>query len=439
MKFGISLMENIEKMYTNSGLEEWTPHFINYALLKKKIKCFTESEKERGRKPSRMTSADELLHTQSEVEFFRLVESELKKGVRFFVIMEQQFNLRTQAMEESLRYTKFLLDNHSMGLDDGIMDEFRDELWVQLMRSVTRVYKEAILLRHWILMSYCGFSKILKKHDRWTGFLTRDKYMSKVLAHQPFMNCPKMTAMLSRLENLYNEIASNLNDLAVLRDFERHIAEVKQNTTQASHEFVQHAANLSASDPLNDLLPHYTNESAAGVVSAALPHSSSSSRTQDQSQDVKQSYSSSLLVPERVINSSGGGSSSSAYQCPEVSGVQESHERREDVSGSDVGGHLQQPLDTLAVAATERLKDASLMVETRSPVVRGRAVNHAAKEESIREASALPSRTEGNDRSAVEASPQQKKRHGSSMERPTGDKKSKRGEKEGGASGVTHE
>lgn len=41
--------------------------------------------------------------------------------------------------------------------------------------GLTQVYKELLLLNHWVVVSYCGFNKILKKHDRWTGFITKEK------------------------------------------------------------------------------------------------------------------------------------------------------------------------------------------------------------------------------------------------------------------------
>jgi hypothetical protein len=50
-----------------------------------------------------------------------------------------------------------------MGLGNGFTDEFRAEMWTQLMRACVSVYRELLLLHHWIVMSYCGFSKILKK------------------------------------------------------------------------------------------------------------------------------------------------------------------------------------------------------------------------------------------------------------------------------------
>jgi len=43
-----------------------------------------------------------------------------------------------------------------------------------------KVYTELLLLDHWVIVSYCGFSKILKKHDRWTGFITKEKVLRAV-------------------------------------------------------------------------------------------------------------------------------------------------------------------------------------------------------------------------------------------------------------------
>lgn len=46
---------------------------------------------------------------------------------------------------------------------------------LMLIPDWPQVYTELLLLNHWVVVSYCGFSKILKKHDRWTGFMTKEK------------------------------------------------------------------------------------------------------------------------------------------------------------------------------------------------------------------------------------------------------------------------
>ncbi|KAG5181235.1 hypothetical protein JKP88DRAFT_346652 [Tribonema minus] len=198
-----------------------------------------------------------------------------ERWAAFFLNVEQQFTLRMRAVEESLRYTKFLLDNKSLGLDSGFSDEFRAEMWTANMRACVSVYRELLLLEHWIVMSYCGFSKILKKHDRWTGYMTREKYMERVVAQQPFTQCSQLIAMLTTIDRLFREliamlttidrlfrellrhaaalgayahalqeIGANIEDMAQLRSFEQHIAGVKTYASQASREYATHAEGL---------------------------------------------------------------------------------------------------------------------------------------------------------------------------------------------------
>lgn len=57
----------------------------------------------------------------------------------------------------------------------------------------TQVYTELLLLNHWVVVSYCGFSKILKKHDRWTGFMTKEKVRGDVVA-APFLQVVQSSA-----------------------------------------------------------------------------------------------------------------------------------------------------------------------------------------------------------------------------------------------------
>ena len=50
----------------------------------------------------------------------------------------------------------------------------------RLMAACVKLYKDLLLLENFAIMNYCGFSKILKKHDRWTGFATKEKVTQQV-------------------------------------------------------------------------------------------------------------------------------------------------------------------------------------------------------------------------------------------------------------------
>ena len=45
--------------------------------------------------------------------------------------------------------------------------------WSQLAKALYRFYKDLLMLENYAIMTFCAFSKILKKHDKNTGFKTR--------------------------------------------------------------------------------------------------------------------------------------------------------------------------------------------------------------------------------------------------------------------------
>lgn len=134
----------------------------------------------------------------SEVAFFKLLHSEVKKGIHFFSKAEQEFMIR----EERIREGAEILKN-----SDRIMSSDR---WSNVATSLYRLYKDLLLLETYAVMSYCSFSKILKKHDKVTGHSTRMAFMSNVVAKTNFSNYPNLLKMISRCEALYEEVSQSL-------------------------------------------------------------------------------------------------------------------------------------------------------------------------------------------------------------------------------------
>lgn len=94
-----------------------------------------------------------------EVEFFKLLRSELKKISDFFLKAEQEYKIRWDRISESY---KILMENsHNNGSDKTI--------WTRLLSACAKLYQDSLLLEVFAIMNYCGFSKILKKHDKMTG------------------------------------------------------------------------------------------------------------------------------------------------------------------------------------------------------------------------------------------------------------------------------
>ena len=52
--------------------------------------------------------------------------------------------------------------------DEGIIHD--KNAWTRLLMGCVKFYKDVLLIENFAIMNYCGFSKILKKHDKLTGY-----------------------------------------------------------------------------------------------------------------------------------------------------------------------------------------------------------------------------------------------------------------------------
>eukprot|EP00596_Hydrurales_sp_CCMP1899_P009154 CAMPEP_0119036388 /NCGR_PEP_ID=MMETSP1177-20130426/4090_1 /TAXON_ID=2985 /ORGANISM="Ochromonas sp, Strain CCMP1899" /LENGTH=169 /DNA_ID=CAMNT_0006996215 /DNA_START=601 /DNA_END=1107 /DNA_ORIENTATION=+ len=83
-------------------------------------------------------------------------------------------------------------------------------------------------------MNYCGFSKILKKHDKSTGFHTREAFMRNVMSQQNITNYPYVLELLRESEKLYKDI-QNMESCRPLQDEEQLFIEaIRDLNRQAS-------------------------------------------------------------------------------------------------------------------------------------------------------------------------------------------------------------
>eukprot|EP01036_Dinobryon_divergens_P025910 gene25910-34503_t len=157
MKFGKSISRVVEL-----SDPEWGPYWINYKFLKKKINDIVNA---RGgvkiSDPSLVSRPSFISKSSCEVDFFKLLKSEMKK-----------------------------------------------------------FYKDALLLENFAIMNYCGFSKILKKHDKLTGFATREAFMRNVMSQQNFTHYTYVLDLIKDSEKLYAKI-QKMESVMPLQDEER--------------------------------------------------------------------------------------------------------------------------------------------------------------------------------------------------------------------------
>eukprot|EP00581_Thalassiosira_minuscula_P016269 CAMPEP_0183732710 /NCGR_PEP_ID=MMETSP0737-20130205/39157_1 /TAXON_ID=385413 /ORGANISM="Thalassiosira miniscula, Strain CCMP1093" /LENGTH=402 /DNA_ID=CAMNT_0025965791 /DNA_START=203 /DNA_END=1411 /DNA_ORIENTATION=+ len=144
------------------------------------------------------SSAAQMSRNPGEVAFFKLLNSELKKAIHFFDKAQVEIGIRECRVREGIdimRKTNSLMVN---------------EKWSLMAKSLYRLYKDLLLLETYAIMTYCSFSKILKKHDKVTKHNTRIAFMKNVVNKANFTHYPKLLEMINRCERLYEEVSQSL-------------------------------------------------------------------------------------------------------------------------------------------------------------------------------------------------------------------------------------
>ncbi|OQS00489.1 hypothetical protein THRCLA_05941 [Thraustotheca clavata] len=186
MKFGKELLNSV-----NQSNPEWGPFWMNYKVLKKRIKAVVAVHE-----PNSTQSVDkeqQLTQNQEEIEFFMELRDQLRKLACFYIAEEKRYLFRFHQLQGVLKEMKKKTE-----VDE--MDAKR------LMLAFVHFYRECIQLENYAVMNYQGFSKILKKHDKMTGHNTRTKYMRKMVNQSPFANYPQLITMLENTERMFAEI-----------------------------------------------------------------------------------------------------------------------------------------------------------------------------------------------------------------------------------------
>lgn len=142
--------------------------------------------------------AGAMTKSRGEVAFFKLLHSEFRKTSHFFDRATEEFVIREERVREGMNIMK---------QPNSIMVSGK---WALMAKSIYRLYRDLLLLETFAIMTYCSFSKILKKHDKMTGYSTRCAFMSHIVNKANFTNYPVVMAMVNRCEGLYEEVSENL-------------------------------------------------------------------------------------------------------------------------------------------------------------------------------------------------------------------------------------
>ncbi len=183
---------------------EWTPFFINYSLHKQFCKQLTprhsdQEAVEGGAKEDSLASERQVLASdKQETMFFKALRAEVQKASELFKIAELLLSERLVCLLNSL--TIFQNRDRVPLQDDGM------RYCVKLKQACVNFYKEAILLEDFAMINYTAVSKLLKKHDRWSGFRTREKFMVNVMNKEPIAELLYLDEMLREAKDIFAQL-----------------------------------------------------------------------------------------------------------------------------------------------------------------------------------------------------------------------------------------
>mmetsp|Transcript_3445 Transcript_3445/g.8182 ORF Transcript_3445/g.8182 Transcript_3445/m.8182 type:complete len:374 (+) Transcript_3445:332-1453(+) len=133
----------------------------------------------------------------TEVAFFKLLHSEFHKAVHFFDRAIDEYSIREERVRDGMEIIK---------------QQHRGTLWIIFVRGVYRLYTDLLLLETYCIMTYCGFSKILKKHDKRTGLETKNAFMSNIVNGANFTSYSSLQEMIHRCEQFYTEVSERVRE-----------------------------------------------------------------------------------------------------------------------------------------------------------------------------------------------------------------------------------
>jgi hypothetical protein len=158
------------------------------------------ADEDKAHVPSKTQSqhAGGIGQSPGEVAFFKLLHTEFKKVTLFFERSLEEYAIREERVREGMKIMK---------QPNSIMV---NEKWSLMAKSIHRLYKDLLLLETFAIMTYCSFSKILKKHDKVTRYETRSAFMDNVVNRANFTHYPQLMEMISRCEGMHEEVSEFL-------------------------------------------------------------------------------------------------------------------------------------------------------------------------------------------------------------------------------------
>jgi SPX domain protein involved in polyphosphate accumulation len=180
MKFGKELLRAVAASEAVVGADTW----LDYKVLKKMLKKMPPTEGTDNSVPD----AEKIIKSVGERQFFRALSNELLKVETRFTELKERSLALAQEFSAPALLGKPLQPN-----------ELRERL-----TKCASAHLFVLLVENYAVLNYCGFTKILKKHDKLRSTSTKVKYMSKMVNDRNFAKFDDVRAALEKLETTFS-------------------------------------------------------------------------------------------------------------------------------------------------------------------------------------------------------------------------------------------
>lgn len=85
------------------------------------------------------------------------------------------------------------------------------------LEKLINCYSSLLSLESFAVMNYAGCGKILKKHDKLRGYVTKAAYMAKVVDRLEWSSYPKLLVMINAVDAIYRDVLSRAGQMTRAR------------------------------------------------------------------------------------------------------------------------------------------------------------------------------------------------------------------------------
>ena len=139
--------------------------------------------------PSLIASACTTGKYKSEKLFFKSLLQQLQSVAKFFEEQEKALTARASVLHtraknllEKRAGLAYVAEGHTAEII--VVGQQQEAEASTVLGLVVGFHKELLMLENYAVLNFCGLSKILKKHDKSTGFVTREKFMMNMVIRQ---------------------------------------------------------------------------------------------------------------------------------------------------------------------------------------------------------------------------------------------------------------